>query len=136
MYFADNSTTTGLDTTTTMSMTTAFNTTTSPSNNTHSLPSWSGYLFLLGSSVFYGSNYLPVKQFESGDGMFFQLVLCIGIWIVGFFLNCAVNFPVFYAYPMLSGFIWATGNNLVVPIIKTIGIGLGIIFWGSTSKSQ
>ncbi|RNA06597.1 transmembrane protein -like [Brachionus plicatilis] len=72
--------------------------------NSTSLPAYSGFLFLIGSSVFYGSNYLP-----TGDGMFFQLILCIAIWTVGF----------------------VTGNVNTVPIIRTIGIGLGLIIWCS-----
>ena len=30
-----------------------------------------------------------------------------------------------------SGFLWATGNICVVPVIKTIGLGLGLLIWGS-----
>jgi glucose uptake protein GlcU len=88
-----------------------------------------GYIGLSVAVVFYGSNYLPVKQFETGDGMFFQLILAIGIWIVGFFVNCARNFPKFYALPMLGGALWTTGNVNTVPSIKCIGIGLGMLIW-------
>lgn len=42
-------------------------TTTHDSNGTESaIPSWAGFVFLIGSSFFYGSNYLPVKQYETG----------------------------------------------------------------------
>lgn len=101
------------------------------SNST--LPSWTGFLFLFGSSSLYGSNYLPVKAYDTGDGQFFQLLVCIGIWLVGFVLNIIRDFPKFYMLPMLGGALWATGNNTVVPIIQTIGIGLGMIFWNSIS---
>ena len=37
------------------------------SNGTNtSLPAWSGFAFLFGSAFFWGSNYLPVKQYETG----------------------------------------------------------------------
>ena len=50
-----------------MEFTTIFEPNLVTSNATHnSLPSWSGFLFLLGSSFFWGSNYLPVKQYETG----------------------------------------------------------------------
>ena len=67
----------------------------SDANNSTSggLPTYSGFLFLIGSSIFYGSNFIPVKKLDTGDGMFFQLILCLGIWIVGFVVNCIVNFP-------------------------------------------
>lgn len=100
-------------------------------NSTETLPSYTGFFFLICSSVLYGSNYLPVKQYETGDGMFFQLMTCIGIWLVGFFVNIARNFPKFYPLPLLGGFLWSTGNNTVVPIIKTVGIGLGMIYWNA-----
>lgn len=80
---------------------------TSYENSSSSLPFYSGFLFLLGSSFLYGSNYVPVKQFETGDGMFFQFILCLGIWLVGFVVNWFRGFPKFYALPMLGGFFWA-----------------------------
>jgi hypothetical protein len=51
-----------------MEFTTIFETTllTSKNETQNSLPSWSGFLFLLGSSLFWGSNFLPVKQYETG----------------------------------------------------------------------
>jgi hypothetical protein len=35
----------------------------------------------------FGSNYLPVKKFRTGDGMFFQWVMCMAIWIMGVILR-------------------------------------------------
>ena len=42
------------------------------------VPAFVGYLCMVVSSAFYGLNYIPVKKFETGDGMFFQLVVSIG----------------------------------------------------------
>jgi hypothetical protein len=74
-----------------------------------------------------------------GDGMFFQLVICVSIWVVGLIINVIRNFPYFYAFPLLSknskliltkkkrlknyfiikgGFLWSTANICTVPIIK------------------
>ena len=39
---------------------------TSSNATNNSLPSWSGFVFLFGSAFFWGSNYLPVKQYETG----------------------------------------------------------------------
>jgi hypothetical protein len=65
-----------------------------PSNSTANLPEYSGFLFLVGSSFFYGSNFLPVKQYETGDGLFFQLILCIAIWTVGVIVNIICAFVI------------------------------------------
>lgn len=100
-------------------------------NETAGLPNYVGFLCLLSSSIFYGSNYLPVKQYETGDGMFFQLVQCLGIWIVGFVIHAIRSFPRFYALPMLGGFLWVLGNNNTVPIIKCVGLGMGMLFWNT-----
>lgn len=75
--------------------------------NETSPPIYTGFLFLIGSSFLYGSNYVPVKQYETGDGMFFQFVLCIGIWLVGFIVYWCRHFPKFYALPLIGGFFWA-----------------------------
>ena len=82
------------------------------------LPVFVGFLFLIGSSVLYGSNYVPVKQFETGDGMFFQLILCLGIWFVGLIVNCIQNFPKFYPLPMLGGLFWAVFINAKIKFNK------------------
>lgn len=65
-----------------------------------------GYACLVVSVLFFGSNYLPVKQFETGDGMFFQFILTTAIWSVGFVVYAIRQFPKFYALPMLGGFFW------------------------------
>nr|XP_026696612.1 transmembrane protein 144 isoform X1 [Ciona intestinalis]XP_026696613.1 transmembrane protein 144 isoform X2 [Ciona intestinalis] len=109
---------------------------TAASGNTTAAPpsptaSWPGYVGAVVAIILFGSNFVPVKKFETGDGMFFQWVLCAAIWIAGLVTNCITNFPTFYPLAMLGGFLWATGNICVVPIIKTIGLGLGMLIWGS-----
>mmetsp|Transcript_36183 Transcript_36183/g.58081 ORF Transcript_36183/g.58081 Transcript_36183/m.58081 type:complete len:304 (+) Transcript_36183:265-1176(+) len=41
--------------------------------------------------------------------------------------------PKFYPFSMLGGALWATGNVLCVYIIQQIGMGLGLVIWGSTA---
>ncbi|KAJ7326856.1 hypothetical protein JRQ81_016615 [Phrynocephalus forsythii] len=81
--------------------------------------------------VLFGTNFVPVKKVDTGDGMFFQWVLCIAIWIVALIVNLIQNSPRFWPFAMVGGFLWATGNITVVPIVKTIGLGLGILIWAS-----
>ncbi|EMD43059.1 transmembrane protein 144 family protein [Entamoeba histolytica HM-3:IMSS] len=89
------------------------------------------YFCCLVSVVFYGSNYVVVKKFPTGDGMFFQFTLTLGIFLTALFLEFLTN-PThqFYPFAMLGGMIWATGNLLTVPVIQTIGVSLGISIWG------
>ncbi|KAL8587620.1 hypothetical protein ACOMHN_045309 [Nucella lapillus] len=109
---------------------TSFETTTAnvTSDNT-TYPEYVGFITAGVAVVFFGSNFVPVKKFETGDGMFFQWMLCAGIWLTGLVVQI-VRQSVFYPYVMVGGAIWATGNICVVPIIKTIGMGLGLCIWG------
>ncbi|KAI5940826.1 transmembrane protein 144 isoform X1 [Manis javanica] len=81
--------------------------------------------------LLYGSNFVPLKKYDTGDGMFLQWVLCASIWLVALVVNLILHCPKFWPFAMVGGCVWATGNIAVVPIIKTIGLGLGVLIWGS-----
>ncbi|XP_020849737.1 transmembrane protein 144 isoform X3 [Phascolarctos cinereus] len=81
--------------------------------------------------VLFGSNFVPVKKIDTGDGMFLQWILCAAIWTVSLVVNLLLHCPKFWPLAMLGGCVWATGNITVVPIVKTIGLGLGLLIWGS-----
>lgn len=103
--------------------------TTTPPDTT---PPYVGYVCALVAIIFYGSNFVPVKQFETGDGMFFQWILCSGIFIVGLVVNI-VRRSIFYPLAMVGGVVWCTGNLCVVPILKTIGLSLGLCLWATAN---
>ena len=48
-------------------------TTVPPADHGHMPPVW-GYIAVLVASVFFGSNLVPVKKFETGDGKYLQSV--------------------------------------------------------------
>ncbi|XP_067661380.1 transmembrane protein 144-like isoform X1 [Haliotis asinina] len=108
------------------------NTTTPLSNGTdvEVLPQYVGFICCGLASILFATIYVPVKKFETGDGMFFQWVLTNGILITGFVIQ-AIRLSRFYPIVMVGGSLWATGNVFVVPIVKTMGLGLGICVWGS-----
>ncbi|XP_070693342.1 transmembrane protein 144b [Pempheris klunzingeri] len=83
--------------------------------------------------LLYGSNFVPIKRIETGDGMFFQWVNCAAIWVVSMVGDLMLQSPKFHPFAMLGGVIWATGNITVVPIVKAVGLGLGVLIWGSSS---
>uniref|UniRef100_A0A3B1JPJ0 Transmembrane protein 144a n=1 Tax=Astyanax mexicanus TaxID=7994 RepID=A0A3B1JPJ0_ASTMX len=103
----------------------------SSSNGTNSTDLVYGFVSCAVSVVFYGSNFVPVKKIDTGDGMFFQWVLCAAIWTVSLVANIILRSPKFWPLAMLGGAIWSTGNITVVPIVKTIGLGLGLLIWAS-----
>lgn len=82
----------------------------------------------------FGSNFVVVKKYETGDGMFFQLIMCVGIWIVGVVVQIIrADTAKFEPYAMLGGMVWALGNVCVTPIIKCIGMALGLLIWGASN---
>ena len=62
--------------------------------------------------------------------MFFQWVMCFGIWSVGLVVNFSMGDPKFQPWAMFGGALWATGNVLTVPIIKMVGMSMGLLVWG------
>ncbi|XP_045687075.1 transmembrane protein 144 isoform X2 [Phyllostomus hastatus] len=88
-----------------------------------------GFISSSAAILLFGSNYVPLKKYNTG--MFLQWVLCAAIWLVALVANLILHCPKFWPFAMVGGCIWATGNIAVVPIIKTIGLGLGLLIWGS-----
>lgn len=91
-----------------------------------------GYLCAAVSVLFFGSNFAVVAKYDAGDGMLFQLVLCLGIWFTGLCVMVPRN-PAFYPIAMIGGVIWCSGNCLTVYIIQQIGLGPGLVTWGTTA---
>ena len=82
--------------------------------------------------------------------MFFQWVLCIGIWLVGLIVNLIryqppLIFICLYFWVVCYGPVVSSlglllmyesgyqGNIMVVPIIKMIGMTMGLTLWGVTN---
>jgi len=83
--------------------------------------------------VIFGTNFIPVKKIATGDGLFFQLIVCVHIWLVGLAICFFRQTYELHPLPMLGGLLWATGNLCKVPIIKTVGLGIGQIVWAGTN---
>ena len=83
-----------------------------------------------------GSNYAPAKRVDSGDGFFFSLVIAIGIWITGALFQLIYSSGQtsnFEPIASVGGALWATGNMCVPIIMKTIGLSMGLLMWGSVA---
>jgi len=92
-----------------------------------------GYGAVFVAVLMFGSNFVPVKKVDTGDGMFFQWIMCSAIWCMGLVVNLATGNPRFHPLAMLGGWFWATGNIATVPIIRMIGLGLGLLLWGNSN---
>ena len=38
-----------------------------------------GWVGIAIAVLYFGSNFIPIKKYETGDGMFFQFVVCPGM---------------------------------------------------------
>jgi drug/metabolite transporter (DMT)-like permease len=105
-----------------------------------------GYSAMVLVAFFYGSNYVPAKKCQTGDGMAFQWFMAVGIFFwtllmmfLGGFVPAAnpsvycADTLLFNWWGVLGGAFWATGNVMVPKIIEFIGMGMGMLVWGATN---
>jgi len=90
-----------------------------------------GFISAAISVLGFGSNFIPVKAYSTGDGMFFQLTQALGIFTVGLVVQLIRgDQSIFRPWAMLGGFIWCTGNIMCPQIINFIGMAVGLLIWG------
>ena len=101
-------------------------------NKISTLSPTAGYIGAFVAILMFGSNFVPVKKISTGDGLFFQWIVCLGIWTFGLFVHLYNGDErQFFPLVMVGGAIWCTGNMCVVPVIKTIGLAMGLLIWGT-----
>jgi len=81
----------------------------------------------------FGSNFIIIKKWSPGDGMFFQLNMNLAVWMTGLVHYMALGCPPVQPVAMIGGALWATGNLMCPLIIDCIGLGLGLLIWGSAN---
>jgi glucose uptake protein GlcU len=92
-----------------------------------------GLLQLFTAVILFGSMFVPIKKYNAGDGFFAQWIMSIAILLVGFCVFAYQSFTTFYPIAMLGGVFWCLGNMMAIPIIKRLGMALGILIWNSTN---
>ncbi|KAL3097083.1 hypothetical protein niasHS_002799 [Heterodera schachtii] len=90
-----------------------------------------GYLSLFVSCLSFGFLFVPLKRCDTKDGLFVQWVQCAVVFMAGLIINIARGLPPFNLIAAIGGFLYATGNVASVPIVSEMGIGLGMLTWGS-----
>jgi len=95
------------------------------------MAAWIGYIGVLIATLCFGSYAVPVKMFPTGDGFVFQWIECCAILIIGFIVELIAGQPyVFEPLAMIGGAFWCIGNVTVIPIVDSIGLGIGMLIWG------
>jgi len=92
-----------------------------------------GFICCVVTIFCFGTSFVPVKKFEAGDGIFFQWVMCVSIWMCGLVVQLIRDSPQFEPLAMVGGVLWATGNSLCVPVMRFLGIGLGMLVWATAN---
>ena len=59
--------------------------------------------------------------------------MCSAIMAIGIAVNAYKDFPQFQPLAMVGGLMWTVGNLTAVPIINMIGLGMGILVWGTVN---
>lgn len=95
-----------------------------------------GLGFAFSAVVLYSLFALPVKSFAVGDGVYFQLFMCIGIFSVGvvqWFVLCASDSgcPEYHPLSALGGAVWVLANLFLTTIVGAIGVGMTMVAWGT-----
>lgn len=85
------------------------------------------------SSVFFGSMFVPIKSYDSRDGIFAQWMMSIAILLVGFVVFVYTGFSGFYPLAMLGGASWCIGNATAIPIIQRLGLAVSILIWNTSN---
>lgn len=78
----------------------------------------------------FGFMFVPLRKFECGDGFFVQWVYSIAVLFVGFIVNCFRGFPPFLPLAMVGGAVSAAGSMAAVPLMKNLGLSVGMMLWG------
>ncbi|PRP82294.1 transmembrane protein [Planoprotostelium fungivorum] len=95
-----------------------------------------GWVCTVIAVCFFGTYAVPTKFVPTGDGWVFQWVECAGILLVGLiteFIAGANGSLYLEPAGLLGGMFWCLGNTTVVPVVDTIGLGMGMLIWGGTS---
>ena len=87
------------------------------------------------AGVGFAVNYLPVKKYDTGDGIFFCAMMSVGILMVGLMVGMSLTstdgltIPAFEPLAAVGGALWMLGNLMCPYIIQLIGLGLGLTMW-------
>lgn len=95
-----------------------------------------GYACSALAVLMFGTNFLPVKKIDAGDGIWFGWCMSLGIMLVAIIVDISpLTTPGHHYDPMclLGGATWAMGNMAGPIIIQKIGMGMAVTVWGLTN---
>jgi glucose uptake protein GlcU len=94
---------------------------------------WKGYAAVAVAVLGFGSNFIPARKIEPGNGLYFQFFMSTAIMLAGFVVQMIRGNAIVYPYAMLGGMLWCIGNTIAMPALKLLSMGLAISIWGGTN---
>ncbi|KAL5111008.1 hypothetical protein TcWFU_010012 [Taenia crassiceps] len=71
--------------------------------------------------------------YRQSGGWIFQWIVSVSLAFALLIIHLCIGSPRIWPLTVLSGFLWSTGNITVVPIIKRLGMGIGMLIWSMVS---
>ena len=65
-------------------------------------------------------------------GQFFLWGLCSGVLLVGVVVQLVLSDAKFYPSVMLSGALWTIANLMMPLVVRTLGLGIGLLVWSTS----
>ncbi|KAI6233749.1 hypothetical protein M3Y99_00890500 [Aphelenchoides fujianensis] len=88
-----------------------------------------GLIQCLISTVLFGSSFVPIKNYEFGDGIFSLQIRSTTILVFGFGAFLWTGQSHFYAFAMLGGSIWTVACLIILPCIGELGLGVAVLVY-------
>nr|CDS27228.1 transmembrane protein 144 [Hymenolepis microstoma] len=88
-----------------------------------------GYIAIFALTLAFGTMYIPTKKYDIGNGMIFQWLMCTSLGFCLFAIHVCFGSQRIWSLTLLSGILWSTANVAVVPIIRRLGMGVGMLIW-------
>ena len=77
----------------------------------------------------WGSYFVPMKRIKNYDPVYFQLLMCLGIFISSVLLGFFTQEFSLSIFGFVSGFLWSIGNFLSVIAIKNSKLSIAAPLW-------
>lgn len=91
-----------------------------------------GIIAALISVTAWGSYFVPMKKVKEYDPFYFQLVMCIAIFLSSLLVSIYLRSFSFTYLGVLSGILWSSGNILSAIAVQKAGLSKSVPVWMGT----
>ncbi|KAI6200769.1 Transmembrane protein-like protein [Aphelenchoides besseyi] len=88
-----------------------------------------GLVQCLISTILFGSAFVPIKDYDFGDGIYALQIRAIAIQLAGFIAAFLWTGLELYPLACFGGFIWTGACLCILPVIRSIGLGVTVLLY-------